>query len=149
MDLRRVSRIPPVGAVMTPFPHSVDEKDSVDRVEQLMDEHRIRHIPVERGGVVSGIVSERELHQLIHRALPKSDKSKIPVRSILVSDPYVVDFSESLDQVLETMSKRRIGCAVVLRHDKLVGILSVTDVCQLLADLLRSYFASDDGNDAA
>ena len=127
---RRSDKIPPVGAAMTPFPYFVEESDPVEDVSRLMVEHAIRHVPVVREGRVVGIVSARAPH-------------------VVVPDPYVVEIATPLDEVVATMSQRRIGSAVVVKKGKLAGILSVTDVCRVLAEVLREQFPASGGNDAA
>jgi hypothetical protein len=47
------------------------------------------------------------------------------------------------------MAKRRIGSAIILHHEKLAGILSATDICRILAELLESEFSPRTGNDVA
>ena len=126
----RSDKMPPVGAAMTPFPYFVEESDPVEVVERLMAEHSIRHVPVLRDGRVVGIVSARA---------PR----------VVVPDPYVVEILTPLDEVVATMSKRRIGSAVVVKRGKLAGILSVTDVCRVLAEVLRESFPAPRGDDAA
>lgn len=149
MDLRRLDRMPPVGAAMTPFPYFVSSLDPVEKVERLMEEHGIRHVPVQDDGRVVGIVSERDLHQLVNRSLPKVDKARIRVRDILVSDPYVVEIHASLGAVVAQMGKRRLGSAIVVKRGKLAGILSVTDVCRVLSEILETRFSPGGGDEAA
>ena len=149
MDLLRRRDAPNVGSVMTPFPHFVHSNDSVERVEQLMEDHRIRHVPVQDDDHVVGLISERDLHRLVNPSLPSVDKEHIKARVIMLREPYVVDFETSLAEVATEMADRHIGSAVVLKHGKLAGILSTTDVCRLLAEALESVFGEPDGNDAA
>ena len=133
---------------MTPFPYFVSSDDRVEAVEQLMREHGIRHVPVQDAGNVVGIVSERDLHHLVNRSLPAVDKARIRVRSIQLTDPYVVETETPLAEVAREMAERRIGSAIVVRHGRLAGIVSVTDVCRTLADLLDELYPPD-GTDAA
>lgn len=132
---------------MTPFPHFVSSADPVEEVERLMREYRIRHVPVQDDGKVVGIVSERDLHHLVHPSLPAADKARIRVRSIRLPDPFLVEVDTPLAQVVREMAERRIGSAIVVKHGKLVGILSVTDVCRVLGELLDELYP--DGTDAA
>ena len=144
MDLRDYRRMPPVAAAMTPFPYHVQLDAPVSDVERLMAEHRIRHVPVQDGGRVVGIVSERDLHHLVNPALPARDRSRIRARDVIVADPYVVDIHAPLDQVVEEMARRQLGSAIVLRGGRLAGILSATDVCRVLAEILRQRFPDED-----
>jgi acetoin utilization protein AcuB len=146
--MKKYKKIPHVGAVMTPFPHFADTDAGVVEVERLMDEHRIRHIPVQQGGRVVGIVSQRDLYRVVNRFLPNTDKAHIRARDIMV-DPYVVAFDTPLNEVALEMAKRHIGSAIVLHHEKLAGILSATDICRILAEILESEFSPTTGDDAA
>ncbi len=141
--------MPMVGAAMTPFPYSAGPEDNVEKVERLMREHEIRHVPVQDDGRVVGIVSERDLHRLTNPALPKIDKPQIRVRDVALPDPYIVEIDTPLDQVVTKMAESRIGSAIVVKKGKLVGILSVTDICRGLAALLEVHFPSPGGDDVA
>lgn len=147
MHLADYERMPSVGAAMTPFPYSVGPDASVLEVEYLMQTHRIRHVPVQDDGRVLGVVSERELHQLVHAALPDTDKSRLRIRHLLGQDPYVAEMATPLDEVAQEMAERHVGSAAVLRHGKLAGIFSSVDACRLLAEFLRDRFS--EGPEAA
>jgi acetoin utilization protein AcuB len=144
VDLRDYRHMPPVSAAMTPFPYHVQAGDPISAVERLMKEHGIRHVPVQEGGRVVGIISEGDLHHLLNPALPRRDHERIHVRDVLVRDPYVVELTAPLDEVVAEMSRRQIGSAIVVRHARLAGILSYTDVCRVLAEILRHRFSGSD-----
>jgi CBS domain-containing protein len=126
---------------MTPFPYSVDTDDEVAEVQRLMEEHHIHHIPVQQDGRVVGIVSERDLSHLFGRFLSKTDKAQIRARDIMLDEPYIAAFDTPLNEVALEMAKRHIGSAIVLHHDKLAGILSATDICRILAEILECEFS--------
>jgi CBS domain-containing protein len=148
--MKKYKKIPHVGSVMTPFPYFVDADDAVTAVERLMDEHQIRHIPVQEEGRVVGIVSQRDLYHIVERPLPNTaDKAPIRARDIMVDRPYIVAFDAPLNEVAFEMAKRRIGSAIILHHEKLAGILSATDICRILAEILESEFSPNIGDDVA
>jgi len=142
-------RMPVVGAVMTSFPYYVGANDTATKMEKMMDEHEIRHLPVQEKGKVIGIVSERDLHHVVKRTAATEEKNQITAREIMIADPYVVPFGTPLNTVVSEMAKRRIGSAIVLRRGKLAGLLSASDVCRILAGHLESLFGPDGGDDAA
>jgi acetoin utilization protein AcuB len=146
--MKKYKKIPYVGSVMTPFPYYADTDDGIAEVERLMDEHHVSHIPVQQDGRVVGIVSERDLHHLIDRFLPKITKARIRVRDIML-EPYIVAFDTPVNKVALEMAKRHIGSAIVLHHEKLAGILSTTDISRLLVEIFESEFSSYPGDDAA
>jgi CBS domain-containing protein len=149
MALRRNAHAPQVGKAMTPFPHFVKGGDSVEDVEQLIRQHRIRHVPVQDDGKVVGIISERDLSRLVNPSLPPVNKARIRASEVMLADPYVVEVDAPLARAVSEMAERHIGSAIVVKRGKLAGILSVTDVCRALAELLDDLFLPDNGNDAA
>jgi len=149
--MKRQQKVPVVGAVMTSFPYFVEPDDTATKMERMMDQHGIRHLPVQEKGKVIGIVSERDLHHYVKRSSPQEEKDKIHARHIMVRDPYVVPFRAPLNEVVFEMAKRRIGSVLVHRQGKLAGILSAIDVCRILGEYLEMLFprGSRGGNTAA
>jgi len=138
--MRKTQKMPVVGAVMTSFPYFVDVDDSAARMEAMMDEHAIRHLPVQEKGKIVGIVSERDLHHHIRRSSSADEKNKIRARHIMVPQPYIAAFRTPLNEVVFEMARRRIGSVIVQRQGKLAGILSAMDVCRILGEYLESMF---------
>lgn len=144
-------KMPIVGAVMTSFPYFVEIDDTAAKIERMMDEHTIRHLPVQENGKIVGIVSERDLHHYVKRDAPKAEKDAIQARHMMVPDPYIVPFRAPLNEVVFAMANRRIGSVIVQRRGKLAGILSAIDVCRILGEFLESIFPTGrrGGNTAA
>ena len=142
-------KMPLVGAVMTSFPYFVDIDDPLGRLEKMMDDRGIRHLPVKEKGKLVGIVSERDLHHRLPRNAPPEAKSQLRARDVMVANPYVVNFNTPLSEVVAQMGLRHIGSAIVTRRGKLAGILSATDVCRIFAEYLNDQFGVVGGSDAA
>ena len=147
--MRKYKKMPSVGSVMTPFPFFADAAEPVAKIERLMRKHKIRHVPVQRDGEVIGIVSERDLHHWRSQAAPERDKTVLLATDAMMPNPYVVAFDTPLSEVASEMNRRRIGSALVVRQGKLAGILSVMDICRILASVLDAEFPVKNGNDAA
>jgi acetoin utilization protein AcuB len=142
--MKKYKKIPQVGSVMTPFPYSVDTDGTIAEVERLMDEHQIRHIPVQQDGRVVGIISERDVYRL-----PQPQKEQIRARDIMIADPYVVSFDAPLNEIALEMAKRHIGSVIILHHEKLAGIVSATDICRILAEIFEAEFSPSTVDDVA
>ena len=147
--MKQLKKMPIVGAVMTSFPYFVEADDTVAKLEQMMDEHGIRHLPVQEKGRLVGIVSERDLHHVISRMASAEAKLKSHARDIMIADPYVAAFNTPLNEVVSQMALRHIGSVIVVRRGKLAGILSSIDVCRIFAEYLDSQFTPASGYDAA
>lgn len=125
---------------MTPFPYSIAPAASLEDARRMMDEHDIRHLPVRENHLVVGVLSERELRV----ALALRDEASLTIAEICTKDVLLVDLEQHLDTVVAEMATRRVGSAIVMRGDKLAGILTNTDVSRLLAELLRELEPDDD-----
>jgi acetoin utilization protein AcuB len=130
-------RIPKIKTVMTPFPYSIAASASLEEAEVMMRHHGIRHLPVCEGHALIGILADHDL-RVRHRDMAV-------VADVCSRDPYVVELDTPLDVVAEQMGKRLAPAVLVVRTEKLVGILTVTDVCRLLAEVLRE--GNDVGDD--
>ena len=147
--MKSPKKMPIVGAVMTSFPYFVQSDDPVGGLEKMMDDHGIRHLPVQEKGKLVGIVSERDLHHLVPRIAPPEQKARLLARDVMVTNPYIVGFNTPLNEVVAQMGVRRIGSVIVTRKGKLAGILSAMDVCRIFAESLDNQFGTVSGNDAA
>jgi acetoin utilization protein AcuB len=147
--VKQLKKMPSVGAVMTSFPFSVDLEEPAVKIEAMMDEHGIRHLPVQQQGRVVGVVSERDLHHRVGRGAPAEEKARLRARDLMISDPYVVSFNTPLNEVTAQMALRHIGSAIVVRRGKLAGILSAIDVCRIFAEYLEAKFPDGRGDAAA
>ena len=135
--------IPPVKAVMTPFPYHVEIDAPLERARAMMREHSIGHLPVMEQGSLVGILRIRDLQS------PAATGDGVRVREICSAEPpYVVGLSEPLDRLLLRMAEQGFDAALVVKDDKLAGIFTVSDVCEQFGMLLRKLFPPK-GDDAA
>jgi CBS domain-containing protein len=148
VDLAQHRHMPVVSALMTPFPYFVRPDDPVSRVRELMQQHDIRHVPVKEDDRVVGLVSEGDLRPLAAQAAAGVDVAAARVRDIQGPAPYVVELSAPLGPVLLEMARRHVGSAIVLRSGRLAGIITETDVCRALGEVLERRFGPG-GGDAA
>ncbi|MEQ1875823.1 MAG: CBS domain-containing protein [Bdellovibrionia bacterium] len=116
-----------IGEHMVRFPHTVESKITVREAYYLMEEWRIRHLPIVDDHVLIGIVSERDLRQ----HFPTSGETKL--FDVMTKTPYCVRIGTSLESVVEVMERKKIGSAIVVsaNHDVL-GIFTTTDALKIL-----------------
>ena len=133
-------RIPRIKSVMTPFPYSVAPSASLEEAIAMMTEHDIRHLPVCESHLVIGILSERDVRVAL---TVRPGDTRLTIKQVC-TEAYLVDLERRLDEVAAEMAERRIGSAIVLRGDKLAGILTTTDICRLLATTLREAYGDED-----
>jgi len=138
---------PTLATAMTPFPYSVDHNASLEFARQLMEQHKVRHLPVTEEHGLVGLVTERDMRSVerLHSGL--GAKRDLTVNDVYIADPYIVDLHEPLDKVLLTMAERHIGSAIVTKSGKLVGMFTVVDACRSDGAFLRQHFPRTEGDD--
>lgn len=118
---------------MTISAHAVGNDQMLGSAHALMKQHGIRHLPVMAGGVVIGILSERDI--LLLESLDRGAPQHMTVERAMTPDPYIVPPDAPLDEVVAHMVEHHIGSAVVVEDHRLVGIFTATDALRALAEL--------------
>lgn len=135
-----------VAELMTSKVFTVEPHDLIDRVFFLIHYEKIRHLPVVEKGKLVGIVSDRDLYKALG---PKSnsnvleggkDNTQLHVVSqkvvhIMHRGVYTVTPDTTASEAAALMAEHRIGALPVVEKDKLVGILSATDILRVFAKL--------------
>ncbi|HKF97373.1 MAG TPA: CBS domain-containing protein [Steroidobacteraceae bacterium] len=134
-----MKRNPQVVAFMTPFPYSIDVDAPLAEAHALMREHHFRHLPVTSAQAIVGILTDRDIKLVLGPDFGSPDERELRVRDAYVERPCVVPASTPVAVVARTMAEHRIGSAIVTKHDKLVGIFTVTDACRALAEILGGH----------
>ncbi|MEI8254714.1 MAG: CBS domain-containing protein, partial [Deltaproteobacteria bacterium] len=139
---RMSPRIPVVETYMSASPHSIGGDQTLATARTLMRKHKIRHLPVMRAGKLIGLCSARDLDFV--ESLAGIDPEKVVVEDAMSQEPYCVPPDAPLDEVALEMSRRRYGCAIVLRDGKLTGMFTAVDAMRILAETLRRSAAGAD-----
>jgi acetoin utilization protein AcuB len=134
---------------MTTFPYYIDIDASIRVAITMMADHDIRHLPVKSSDELVGVVTDRDIKQVSDPALGLPSKAGLRVKDVSVRETYIVDLDERLDNVLLKMAEKHIGCAVVVRENRLVGIFTTVDACRVFGEHLRVLFSTGSGNDVA
>jgi acetoin utilization protein AcuB len=99
-----------------------------DAAWALMREARIRHLVVLERGTVRGVISERDLGG----ARGSSVRKNHTVAELMTEDPFCVTSKTTIREAANLMRGRSIGCLPVVDGKKVVGIVTVTDMLELI-----------------
>ena len=124
-----------VGEYMSTAPHSIGADQPLSLAHEKMRTLGVRHLPVLSAGKIVGILTDRDLRFL--ESFPDIDPRGVHVEEAMSTEVYSVDPNASLADVATTMAEKKYGSAVVMRGDEIVGVLTTTDVCRALGELLR------------
>jgi acetoin utilization protein AcuB len=131
--------IPSIQKYMSTNPHSVRVDETLATAQKLMNEYKIRHLPVLNGGKLCGILSDRDVK--FAQSLKGLDIKTTKVGDISHDEVYVTHPDAALDEVVRNMAQKRLGSAVVMSNDKLVGIFTAVDAMMSLDQLLETRLA--------
>src|SRR5260221_2154564 len=98
---------PTVEKYMTPSPYSIGEDQTLPTAHRVMREHRIRHLPVLRGGKLVGVVTQRDLALI--ETLQDVNSDQVMVEDAMSTDVYTVDPNAPLENVAATMAQHKYG----------------------------------------
>ncbi|HBC94719.1 MAG TPA: acetoin dehydrogenase [Pelotomaculum sp.] len=124
---------------MTRMPVTISKKMTVFDALAIMKKHKIRQLPVVSGEKLEGLVTEKDL--LTVSPSPATSLSifelnellaKMTVAEIMVKSPITVQPNSTLEEAALLMREHKIGSVPVLEKDKLVGIITVTDIFDAL-----------------
>ena len=130
MRISDVLRTKPTREVVTIAPDA-----GVRELIAQLAEHNVGALIVsEDGTTVDGIVSERDVVRHLH-----SDGTVLnnTVRAIMTSDVETCDENTLVDELMKTMTERRVRHLPVVRGGKLIGIISIGDVVKHRIDQLE------------
>ena len=129
---------------MTLNPVTITPDVSVTEALRLMNERRIRRLPVlDAKGKLVGIVSDRDL--LLASPSPATSLAiweihdllaKLTVEKTMTRDVITIFEDTPLEEAALIMVDRRIGGLPVMKGDQLVGIISESDLFKTLLELL-------------
>jgi acetoin utilization protein AcuB len=124
---------------MTTTPHTIGSDQTIAKAAAVMSEHHIRHLPVLRGGRLLGVLSDRDVKLI--EGFRDVDATTTKVEEAMTEQPYTVEPGAPLDEVVSTMAEKKLGSAVILQNNKVVGIFTTVDACRALSELLQTRLA--------
>ncbi len=124
---------PPVMARMARHARSVTSDTTLGEAGELLRAMDVRHLPVVQDERVVGMVSDRDLR----RAQGTNRGPDTPLGEIMSSDVSMIEPEKPLSYAAELMLARRIGAVPVVDDDRLVGILTLTDLLDHCLEALR------------
>ncbi|TDL76501.1 acetoin utilization AcuB family protein [Peribacillus frigoritolerans] len=104
-----------------------------------MAEHRIRHIPiVAENDLLAGIVSDRDIKDAspsIFQLSENKDTLNKPIKSIMKTDAITGHPLDFVEEISSIFYEHKIGCLPIIKHGKLVGIVTETDLLHTFVQL--------------
>lgn len=119
---------------------TLGRNDTLLLAKDIMNLGRIRHFPVVEDDEVVGVVSQRDLYRAsLGTVMQYGEKAQraflesVAVKEVM-ADPIAIGPDATVRDAARLMLEHKIGCLPVLEDNRLVGIVTETDMLQVVVD---------------
>jgi acetoin utilization protein AcuB len=123
----------------------VDRNDNLRTVEERMATKQLRHLPVLEQGEVVGLVTQRDLFKAAQSsAMGYGEKAQqaylqsVRVKEIMTYPVVTIPPDTAVAAAADMMITKGIGCLPVVENQKLIGMVTKTDLLRCLRTLEES-----------
>ncbi len=134
-----------VSDVMTPNPERAEVTETVREALLKLTEMDIRHLPIVEEGQLVGMISDRDLREVVVpmvsdlelAAATVDSRFERPVSELMTGDVISVHPETDISEVIEMMIDHRVGAMPVVEPSTLalVGIISYIDILREAEEL--------------
>ncbi len=121
---------------------TVDRNDDLRLVDDIMAERGIRHIPVVEDDAIVGMVTQRDMFKAqMSSAMGYGEKSQrsflhtVLVKEIMTYPVITIGPETPVVEAADLIMRKGIGCLPVVQGDRLVGVITKTNLLQRLRGL--------------
>ena len=118
--------------VMTRKVVTIGPETACDKARRLMEEHRIRHLPVVAGGRLLGMVSDRDV-----RSAAAQTRGTL-AEKIMTGDPVTITPETRVEHAARLMLDGRFGSLPVTDGQTLIGIVTYTDLLRAFVRVIET-----------
>jgi acetoin utilization protein AcuB len=130
--------------VITVAPH-----EKITDAFELMQRRGIRHLPVIEDGELKGLVTDRDIRLALIPSPLSTPEDRMyhlgaleRVDEIMTTDLITVAPATTIEEAAKLMAKYKIGAVPVVGREKLVGILTETDILCVFIEMLETIQSS-------
>jgi len=129
---------------MTPDPTTLNSDACLLDAALMIRHSGKRHVPiVTRDGKAVGIISDRDVSRLSPSMLGQVSQEEYnrifestPIATVMTKSPITIAPNAPIADAVSVLYRKKIGALLVVENEKLVGILTLSDMLVLLNNLL-------------
>jgi len=128
---------------MTTDPITVTENTPVNEAGELMRKHKFARLPVMREGKLVGIITREDLLRVSPSAATTLSVwelnyvlAKLTVKDAMTRNPFTINSGATLEEAAMLMRSKDVGALPVVEGEKLVGIITESDIFDAFLDLM-------------
>ncbi|MCO4823187.1 MAG: CBS domain-containing protein [Flavobacteriaceae bacterium] len=132
----------PISAIMTRDVITLNHKDDLETAEHLFKTKHIRHIPVVDGAMIIGMLSYTDLLRISFADAIDEDEDTVDtvvynmftIEQVMAKNLISVTSTTTIKEVAQILSKKEFHAIPVVDDNKLVGIVTTTDLINFLLE---------------
>lgn len=132
----------PISEIMTTDVITLNLNDNLDKAELLFKKHKIRHIPVVSGDEILGMLSYTDLLRISFADAVDEFEEEVDtivynmftIGQVMAKNLVSVSSDSTIKEVAEILAKKEFHALPVVDDQKLVGIVTTTDLINYLLD---------------
>jgi len=132
-----------VGDIISGKVITINIKDDVKKAFELMKSKKIRHIPVLDGGKLVGIITNTDLRQVLIPSKSEGAEQTFyftskfsTVGEIMTKGTITVTPQTDVEEAARLLQHYKIGGLPVVEGDKLVGMITGTDILEVFIEIM-------------
>lgn len=130
----------PISAIMTKDVITLSNSDDLVTAERLFKTNHIRHIPVVSGDAILGMLSYTDLLRISFADAIDDEEESVDtvvynmftIEQVMAKNVISISSSTIIRDVAEILSKNEFHALPVVDNNKLVGIVTTTDLINYL-----------------
>jgi CBS domain-containing protein len=111
--------------IMTKDVITVSRENTFHEVASLMKKYDIGFIPIISNNKIIGVITDRDI---VIRGLSNKENANSKISKYMTENVIAIDPNATIDEASNLMACKQIKRLVVIDNDKLVGILSLSDI---------------------
>ncbi|MDH5476380.1 MAG: CBS domain-containing protein [Cyclobacteriaceae bacterium] len=132
----------PIANIMSSKVYKVNLSDTLYEVRKMLEKKQVRHLPVVSNHKLVGIISLTDILRISfgsnfgdnQKEVDTAIFDMLSLEQVMNNNPRTVSSKQSIKEVAEILSKEEFHALPVVDDDKLVGIVTTTDVLKYLLE---------------
>ena len=126
--------------------HVAHPHDSIDRARELCERHRVNQLPVVEDDRLVGIVTDRDLRDAFPSVTEEAARpseahrltATVRVEDVMTRELVTAREDDGIDHAAMVLRHERVGALPILRGERLVGLLTRSDLLEALIPLVKA-----------
>ncbi len=123
----------------------LDENTNIIKISKTMKENDIGIIPISRNKKIIGVLTDRDI---VTKVLANNDEK---IKNYITKKIVKINVDSDINEALEIMKKNKIKRLLVEKNNKLVGILSISDLLyyqnEKILETFKNIYTIDKNSD--